>query len=552
MRKLLIIGLDGATWTLLTPWINEGKLPHLARLARQGAAGNLRTTIPPVSASAWVSFATGCNPGQHGAFDFVFPKPGSYDIGVINVMVRAAPPFWQVIEQHGGQVGLASVPITYPPQPINGWTVNGFLVPNDQVTYTHPPELKQAIKQAGLIWPLHEFEGNRNRDPRKFLQDMRYFDEKRTAVVTWLMQTRPWDMVAFVLKTTDTTQHEIWHLLDPQHPRHDAALAAQVRDDIIAYYQAIDACVGKLVETAGPEANIIVMSDHGAGPFEKFFHTNNWLAQQGYLKFKRTPLSLIKRAAFALGFTPITALKLVNLLRLGRLRKNVKRGRGRGWLGQLFLSLRDVDWERTRAFSIGNFGQIYINTKGQRPHGIVQPGEYESARADIIRAALALRDPATGDQVIAAAYKREELYHGARLSHAPDIILHTDRAKYVSFGHADFGSNKLIEPSIGQTGHHMMEGVVILYGNGVQPGASIEGANIIDIAPTALHMMGLPVPTGLDGKVIESAFTAEFRAAHHVTQGAATTASRLVEAEVYSEEDEAQVMERLRDLGYVA
>jgi predicted AlkP superfamily phosphohydrolase/phosphomutase len=554
MRKLLIIGLDGATWTLLRPWIDEGKLPNLARLVREGASGNLRTTIPPVSASAWVSFATGCNPGAHGAFDFVFPRPGSYDIGVVNVTVRAVPPFWKVIEQAGGQVGLASVPITYPPQPVNGWTVCGFLVPNETVTYTYPPELKQQIKQAGLTWPLHEFEGNRSRDPRRFLQDMRYFDEKRTEMVTWLMKTRPWDMAAFVIKSTDTTQHEIWHLLDPQHPRHDAAMAAQARDDIVAYYQAIDACVGRLVEATGPDAGVIVVSDHGAGPFEKFFHTNNWLARQGYLKFKRAPLSLVKRALFALGFTPITALKLVNLLRLGKFRKNVKRGRGRGWMGQLFLSLRDVDWSRTRAFSIGNFGQIYINVKGQRPKGIVEPGgEYQAVRDEIIQAALALRDPDTGDQVIAAAYKREELYHGARLEQSPDIILHTDRAKYVSFGHADFGSNKLIEPSIGQTGHHMMDGIVILHGQGVKPGARIEGANIMDIAPTALAMMELPVPGGLDGRVLETAFAGNVSIGYQVADSKVEeSATGQMDNDVYSEEDEAEVMERLRDLGYVA
>src|SRR5512136_3080183 len=397
-RKVLMIGLDGATWTNLRPWIEAGKLPNLGQLVAEGASGPLTTTIPPVSPSAWVSFATGCNPGKHGVFDFVFPRQSTYDVGVVNVNVRAAPPFWKVIEEAGGQVGLASVPITYPPLPIKGWTVCGFIVPNEQAAYTQPPELKQQIQEAGLTWPLHEFEGNRSRDPRKFLQDMRAFDESRTQVVTWLMKTRPWNLVSFVIKTTDTTQHEVWHLLDPQHPRHDAAMAAQVKEDILAYFQAMDACVGQLVQAAGPEASVVVMSDHGGGPFEKFFHVNNWLAAQGFLKFKRAPLSLIKRALFALGFTPITALNIVNGLGLGRLRKNVKRGRGRGGLGQLFLSLRDVDWARTQAFSIGNFGQIYINTKGSRPQGIVEPGaQYDAVRERIIQQALALRDPESGD-----------------------------------------------------------------------------------------------------------------------------------------------------------
>ncbi len=380
---------------------------------------------------------------------------------------------------------------------------------------------------------------------------MQYFDESRTQVVTWLMHNRPWDLVSFVIKTPDTTQHEIWHLLDPQHPRHDAAMAARVKDDILAYFQAMDACVGKLVEAAGPETTVIVMSDHGGGPFEKFFHVNNWLASQGFLKFKRTPLSLIKRALFAAGFTPITALKIVNLLRLGKLRKNVKRGRGRGWMGQLFLSLRDVDWTRTLAFSIGNFGQIYINTKGARPQGIVEPGaEYETVRDKIIQQALALRDLESGDAVIRATYKREELYHGGRLNHAPDIILHTNRSKYVSFGHADFGSNKLIEPSIGQTGHHTMEGIVILHGADIPAGIRVEGANIMDIAPTVLALMGLDVPGEMDGKVL---FGSEIRKqVDRETRETGAIPIAPTDENPYSEEDEDQVMERLRELGYVA
>ncbi len=557
-RRVLIVGLDGATWTNLRPWMEQGKLPHLDKLVAEGASGPLTTTIPPVSASAWVSFATGCNPGQHGSFDFVFPRPNAYDIGVVNVNVRGMPPFWKVIEDAGGQVGLASVPITYPPQPIHGWTVCGFLVPNEQAAYTQPPELKEQIKAAGLVWPLHEFEGNRSRDPRKFLQDMRTFDESRTQVVTWLMKNRPWDLVSFVIKTTDTTQHEVWHLLDPQHPRHDAEMAALVKDDIVGYFQAMDACVGRLVEAAGPDATVVVMSDHGGGPFEKFFHVNNWLATEGFLKFKRTPLSLLKRALFAAGFTPITALKIVNLLRLGRLRKNVKRGRGRGWLGQLFLSLRDVDWVRTQAFSIGNFGQIYINAKGARPQGTVEPGaEYEAMRDKIIQQALALRDPESGDAVIRAAYKREELYQGARLNNAPDIILHTDRSKYVSFGHADFGSNQLIEPSIGQTGHHTMDGIVILRGAGIPAGANIQGANIVDIAPTTLALMGLPVPAEMDGKVLFGVETRSGGQGDKLRKSAGADETRAggqgaEDENPYSEEDEEQVMERLRDLGYVA
>ena len=551
-RKALIIGLDGATWTLLRPWIDQGHLPHLAKLVHEGASGPLTTTIPPVSASAWVSFATGCNPGKHGSFDFVFPQPGGYDIGVVNVKVRGVPPFWKTIEDAGGQVGLMSVPITYPPQPINGFTVCGFLVPNEQSTYTFPPELKAELKREGQRWPLHEFEGNRSRHPGRFLQDMLDFDVTRTDTIIWMMAHKPWDLLACVLKTPDTVHHELWHIIDPTHPRYDAELNRQFAPQVLEYFKKIDESVGRLIATAPPNTFVAIMSDHGGGPFHKFFHVNNWLAQQGLLKFKRTPLSLIKRALFNLNFTPITSLKIVNLLRLGRLRRRVKRGRGRGMLKRLFLSFSDVDWARTKAFAVGNFGQIYINVKGQRAQGIVAPGaEYEAVRDRIIQSALALRDPDGGDQVIAKVYKKEELYHGERVAVAPDLILHTERSKYVSFGHADFGSNKVLEPSIGQTGHHTMDGIVVLHGPGIKANEAIHG-DIIDIAPTTLYALGLPVPSIMDGQVLSSAFTAEYLAQQPITETASTSDGHTESTKVYSEEDEAQVMERLRDLGYVA
>ncbi len=550
-NKAVIIGLDGATWTLLRPWIDEGQLPNLARLVHEGASGPLTTTIPPVSASAWVSFATGCNPGKHGAFDFVFPQPGGYDIGVINVRVRGVPPFWKTIEEAGGQVGLMSVPITYPPQPIRGFTVNGFLVPNEQSAYTYPPELKEELKREGQRWPLHEFEGNRSRHPGRFLRDMLDFDVTRTNTILWMMRHKPWDLLACVLKTPDTVHHEVWHIIDPTHPRYDAELNRQFAPAVLDYFKQIDDCVGRIIAAAPPDAFVAIMSDHGGGPFHKFFHVNNWLTQQGLLNFKRTPLSLFKHALFKLGFTPITSLKIINFFKMGRLRRRVKRGRGRGLLKRLFLSFGDVDWTRTRAFAIGNFGQIYINVKGQRAQGTVEPGaEYEAVRAQIIQSALALRDPASGDQVIAQVYKKEELYHGDRVSLAPDLILHTDRSKYVSFGHADFGSNKILEPSIGQTGHHTMDGIVVLHGPGVKANEAIRG-DIIDIAPTVLYALGLPVPSIMDGKVLQAAFTSDYLAAHPMTRTTGPAEEAAAAAKAYSEEDEEQVMERLRQLGYV-
>ena len=171
-------------------------------------------------------------------------------------------------------------------------------------------------------------------------------------------------------------------------------------------------------------------------------------------------------------------------------------------LKRLFLSLADVDWCRTKAFSVGNFGQVYLNTSAQRQCGIVTDDEYEALRDRIAADALALRDPVDGHQIVKRVYKREELFHGPSVERLPDLVLYTDRARYVSFGHADFGSNKIVEPITGLSGHHRPEGLVILSGPGVTPGTHLEKANIMDLAPTILHTLGLDVPSDLDGRVL--------------------------------------------------
>ena len=385
-NKAVIIGLDGATWTLLRPWIDQGQLPNLARLVQEGASGPLTTTIPPVSASAWVSFATGCNPGKHGAFDFVFPQPGGYDIGVINVQVRGVPPFWKTIEEAGGQVGLMSVPITYPPQPIHGFTVNGFLVPNEQSAYTYPPELKEELKREGQRWPLHEFEGNRSRHPGRFLQDMLDFDVTRTNTIIWMMQHKPWDLLACVLKTPDTVHHEVWHIIDPTHPRYDAELNRQFAPAVLDYFKKIDDCVGRIIAAAPPDTFVAIMSDHGGGPFHKFFHVNNWLAQQGLLKFKRTPLSLFKRALFKLGFTPITSLKIVNFFKTGTLAAaGETRARARHVEAPVPV-LRRCRLDAHQGLCRRQLRADLHQREGAARAGHVEPGaEYEAVREQIIR-----------------------------------------------------------------------------------------------------------------------------------------------------------------------
>ncbi len=550
-RRVAVLGLDGITFDLLQPWLDEGRLPNLAGLLNGGAHGRLRSTIPPVSASAWASFSTGTNPGQHGLVDFTFPSAEGYDIQITNGRTRAVPALWEIVGGAGGRSGVVSLPMTYPPQPLNGFMLCSFLTPSQEADYTYPAELKQELTEQFGAYPLHMSEKGRGKDPSVFVKAVKQMEIERAKAVKHLLTSRPWDLFLYVFETTDNLQHEVWHLMDESHPLHDPAMAAKVMPDILDYYETVDRLLGEMLALIPDDVLVVTASDHGFGPFHKFFHINNWLMKNGWLKFKRNPVSQAKYLAYKLGITPITALKWITALKLGGMRKNVKRGRGGNMLRRVFLSFNDVDWARTKAFSVGNFGQVYLNVRGQRPEGAVDPDAYEDLRDEIAAKARQLRDPEDGSQVVPTVYKREEVFQGVSAYRLPDLVLHTDRAKYVSFGHADFGSNRIVEPSTGQTGHHHMLGVVGLKGPGIAAGTVLPEESLLDLAPTILYYLGLPVPTYMDGRVLTEAFSAEFLSQNPVETIDIDLGDQSSNGGVDSAESDL-VMQKLRDLGYVA
>jgi len=506
--KILVIGLDGVTFDLLGPWIEAGELPNLRRLMEGGAWGSLRSTLPPISSSSWSSFLTGVNPGKHGLVDFVYPDADSYKVSMINATSRRTRAIWNWLNDAGLSVGLLGIPTTYPPEPVNGFVISGFLAPGPDSEWAHPAELKQELQaELGefLLSPDERHRSTRRLD--SFLEDLAASVENRTRAARYLMRTKPWDLFSVVYWDTDMIQHETWHMLDPSHPRHNASESAVVRQKVLRFHQKVDSDVGRLLSEIDPETLVMVMSDHGFGPVHSFFLTNNWLASIGMLQFKRNLWTRLKRLLFRAGYTPLGMFRIAKALGLASLRKKVRFQQKAGLLNRVFLSFDDVDWPRTKAFSIGSFGQVYINLSGIRPQGIVNPGkEYEELKDKICDQALSLRDPRTGEPLVERVYRREDVYSGPSIDRAPDLIVQPRGWEYMAFGHADFGSNQLVEPITGLSGHHRPDGVLILSGAGVKPGTQLRDASILDLAPTILHAFGLKVPRDFDGRVLSEAF----------------------------------------------
>jgi predicted AlkP superfamily phosphohydrolase/phosphomutase len=555
-NKVLVIGLDGATFDLLKPWMAEGHLPNLKRLIESGASGELASTFPPLTAAAWVSFATGVNPGQHGLFDFVFPRNGSYEVLVANPKLRDAEPMWSIASRYHKQVAIVSVPMTYPPEAVNGLMLSCFMTPGDASEYSYPRELKQELIRGGFQFETAISEKHRSGDVQKFLAEVALSTQHRVDTVLHLMRTRPWDLFTFVFQSTDLLQHELWRLVDETHPRHSPAEAALYLPLWKSFYDRLDAHIGDLIAAAGPDANVVVMSDHGFGRVTHLFYVNNWLLENGYMRLRPGLLPRLKLLTFKLGWTPMNVFRLLTYLHLAWLRQGFRFGQKYGTAKHVFFSFNDIDWSRTRAFSFGNFGQIYLNVKGRQQQGIVEPGAaYDRLVDEISQGLLRYLDPLTGKPFVERVIRKEEIYSGRHYDDAPDLIALSRNLEYVSFGTTDFGSNRVTGKIFGMTGYHRMNGILVMAGPDVRAGVHLSDAAIIDLAPTILHALGVPVPASMDGKVLVDAFKAETARDGKDAAGVAGVPARepaTAQDDAYSQEEEALVQERLRELGYLA
>lgn len=549
-KRVLVIGLDGATWDILNPLMRDGKLPHLKKLLERSAQGVLMSSIPPVTAAAWTCFSTGKNPGKHGLVDFIYFPEHGYRVTIANSTTREAATLWNLLSERELRVGVVSVPMTYPPEKVNGVMVTDMMTPNANVQYTYPPELKQELLENVGPFVITPGEGENPSEPLTYLDKVREDVKGSAEYALYLLKKEPYSFFMYVFGITDILQHQFWYLLEAD-PKNLNANDRAIREKVLEIFQQVDNGVGEMCKYADEHTTIVLMSDHGFGPMKGFMHVNNFLLERGYLVLKRGAMSTLKRLMFRAGITPQNVHLTLKALKLD-LRRKVNRGRAYGLLRRFFLSFDDVDWTRTRAFALGHIGQIYINLQGRQPSGIVAPGaEYETLRDEIRNELLHLKHPDTNEQLIARVLNREEIYHGALLDNTPDLLLLPADFKYVAFGESEFASNKIVGPTLGHTGHHRLEGIGAIAGPNVQAGAQIQNASLVDLAPTILYALDLPIPPDMDGRVLTEAFTPDF-VNQTALQYDTANAIRTDFGGTYSDDEEAQVIQRLADLGYVS
>jgi predicted AlkP superfamily phosphohydrolase/phosphomutase len=456
--KFVIIGLDcAAPRFIFGP--DAFDLPNLRALMQRGCWGRLRSCDPPITVPAWACMMSGKDPGTLGVYGFRNRRDYSYEaMETANALAIREPRLWDILSRAGRKVVVVGVPQTYPVRPVNGWLTAGFLTPDVSADFTYPKSLKQELlREIGeYAIDVKDF-----RTDRKdwLLAQVYGLMENRFDTAQYLMRTRPWDFLMLVEMGLDRLHHGFWRFCDRDHPRHEPGNPYEhvFRD----YYRRLDARIGQTVAMAGADTAVMVVSDHGAKAMVGGICVNQWLIDEGYLRLRTMPA------------TPTR------------------------------LEDCDVDWPNTAAWSSGGYyARLFLNVAGREPQGIVAPEEYARLVSELTAKITAMPAPdgsLLNNRVIlpSQAYRH---VHGV----APDLLVYFGDLQWRSVGLVGGASIYTQENDTGpDDANHDYDGIFIFADDRERGGQERADLHLLNVAPTVLEYMGLPVPDDMQAAALD-------------------------------------------------
>ena len=558
--KLAIIGIDAATWNRMDPWLEAGEFPHLASLIAGGCRSPLRSIIPPSTACAWPAIMTGMNPAKTGMTFFVRFE-ADYLPHLMSNADRRAPALWDLFGSHGLSVGVYNVPITYPPDEVNGYMVSGEMgAVGYDASMFQPPELFDELHK---VVPRYEIAPVHRRSGAEFdLEALRAQVNARRTAAAYLLEHHPTDVFITVINYVDHLQHRFT----------TERRCGDIEDILLWGYRAADEFVGEVLSHCGEDTSVIVLSDHGAGPVEGFLDLNALLAQMGYLRYHEVPASRrMKRAISSpLRWGRGRLGRLASLVLPAGVKQRLKARVGGGGsrpanvaeqaLQQFGDLSRAIDWSQTLAYSAGPYLSIRLNLRGREEQGQVAPQDFETVRDQLIAELNAVENPFTEQRGL-DAHPADELYHGPHMQWVPDILGAPQDAALMLRNipgntQRTFLRGEEIWPGYpgkaGVPGTHRMTGILACKTPGRKPRLVVDNPTLVDVAPTALALLGLPLLSEMDGQVL---LDLPDTGVADLPEGAWPSGEQArapaAAAGTYSEEDAAKVEKRLKDLGYL-
>lgn len=453
-KKCLVVGLDSAPPEIV--FNRRDELPVLRELIEGGLFGKLRSSDPPITIPAWMVMCTGRDAGRLGLYGFRHRKDYSYtDIWIATSQSIKEKAVWDFVQEQGGQSCLVGVPPSYPPRPMAGNLISCFITPGNEKAYTYPAELRQEIEQK--FGPYIFDVAFRTDEKDRLLEQTYEMTAKRFAVMNYLIRKKAWDFFMFVEIGVDRIQHAFWKYMDPDH--HLYVRGNIYETAIMDYYKDLDRKIGELLSNIDSNTVVLVVSDHGAKRMKGAFCINEWLIEKGDLAVRERPPS------------PVSMEKVT------------------------------IDWSRSRAWGWGGYyARLFLNIEGREAQGIIPPEDYERERDALIERVQALKGP-DGEEWKTRILKPQQHFREARGDY-PDLMVYFDDLYWRSAGTLGHPTMYLLENDTGpDDAVHAQDGIYILYDPQGGPRRR-KDADILDIAPTILDRMGLPVPGDMEGKVI--------------------------------------------------
>jgi predicted AlkP superfamily phosphohydrolase/phosphomutase len=388
--RLFVFGWDSADWAVIEAGWREGRLQNLRAIVDRGQSGTAMSTIPPITPLAFTSFLTGADPGEHGIFGFVTRGEG-YEYLPVPGGARKVPTLIRRLDQAGYRTALVTFPYTYPAEPLeHGIVVPGWDDPEETFDSVHPPEVGRAL--AEVVPKIPRRVNIRAAIPVLFAK-MNEGAELKQRIARWVIDRLDPHVFAMVFSETDHASHRFWVEGDP--PR-----------ELIDVYELVDTTMGRVMkDVVREEDTVLVVSDHGSWPVHHLVHIAPMLAEGGFLTRARA--------------AGMDAKKRVDA-------SDVLMGRGVGTRDKRRSSFfARMDWANTQAFPLGDSviaTGIYVNSP-PLPIPAVAPDEYEDVRTAVTAYLSKIEDPGTGQPVFSTVARREDVYHGAAVSLAPDVIV---------------------------------------------------------------------------------------------------------------------------------
>jgi len=493
-QKIIVIGLDGGTWNIIKPLVKQGKLPAIEKLIKNGSCGELESSMPPVTSPAWKCYSTGKNPGKFGVYFWENIDVGKKRFIVNNSTSFKSKEIWDYLSDYGLVCGILGMPTTYPPKKVNGFMVSEFNPSNSG--YANPNYLEKEL--SDLFSYVGEFSDYHGGDKNLIIKDRKKLIKQRFDASRYLFKKFNPDFCHITIFHIDNIQHFYWEDMEDKDSKYGKAIEEAwilIDNELKKLLEYFNYNLDDEVNKKSENIYIILMSDHGFTKTKSFFNINQWLIKKEYLVLNDTKSSLkvllySKISRSYLAVTTINKLNKIHLIK--NILKNIQK---KIWGNKLAEGI--INWKKSKIIPFP-WG-LYINKN------LIGDKEYEIFRNKVLNELKEIENPDNGNKLAKKIYKKEDIYSGKYISTAPDIIIGLNEGFMMP---CQFKEKRLwyLPDEGGWSGTHKLHGIFCISGPGIKKKREINNAKIIDLAPTILHIMNVPIPDDMDGRVLTECF----------------------------------------------